>query len=517
MRLSPQTRFPETCSPLERQRSADVFSGASLKVRVAPDAVKVRQKGCKMPPESSLPGQQGLADDIRRALQQELGPRRYQHWFGGAARLEVSDSVLLVHVPSPYLLKWIQRQFEARLLSVAAEVVGPDVSIRYEVGSEVVLTPAPRDASQPLPAPASAERRTSVAALSPNRSSRARRSYSLNDFVVGEANALAVTAIQRIIDDVGAVSPLYLHGSVGNGKTHLLESLRSRLRKDQPRLQVTLLTAEQFGNYFAQALDARSLPSFRAKFRSVDALLIDDVDFFDGKKGFQEEFLHTVKQFEEGGRQLVVSSNRHPRLLTRTAEELVTRLLSGVVCRLEAPDESMRREIVRRHAVRQHARFADEALDHVADRFTSNVRELEGAVNLLATWSQMSRRTVTLLEARKLLGRLERDCLRIVRLADVEAAVCDFFALDAEALRSSCRKQSVSQPRMVAMYLARRLTQTAYSEIGDYFGGRNHSTVMSAERKIAEQLESQAPIRVASASWSLQDIVQTLEDRIKAG
>ncbi|WP_437226760.1 chromosomal replication initiator protein DnaA [Planctomicrobium sp. SH661] len=464
-----------------------------------------------------------ILETLRQTLQKSLGPRRYQNWFGGSTRMELAGAQLVLHVPSPYLVKWVQKQFEAELLKIASGIVGPDVSIRYEVGNEVTLTPvaiAPAPAVEATAQPtmqSSFARRTTAGPGTRDVHGRSKRIYSLNDFVVGEANALPMAAVQQFLTEPSTVSPLYLHGGVGNGKTHILEGIRARLRKDYPQLQVMLLTAEQFGNYFTQALAGRSLPSFRAKFRSVDVLLVDDVDFFDGKKGFQEEFLHTVKQFEQHGRHIAVTANRHPRLLTRTSDELVSRFLSGLVGRIESPDEKMRIEIVNRHVVRTKAKFTPDAIEHVASRFTGNVRELEGAVNVLSTWSQMTRHKVTISSARQLLGRLERDCLKLVRVSDVENAVCEFFGVEAESLRSSSRKRSLSQPRMLAMYLSRKLTQSAYSEIGTYFGGRNHSTVMSAERKIAGQINSQETVRVASESWTIQDILQTLEDRIKAG
>jgi len=496
---------------------------------------EVRQKGCKMLPVLSSGGydNNSILDAVHQALQKSLGTRKYQNWFGGSTRMELATSQIVLHVPSPYHAKWVQKQFERELLSIAAEFVGPDVSVQYEIGADITLTPAvpasipPTEGTRTGSAVAqlrsspvvqsSASRQTGAGPGRRDVHGRSKRLYSLNDFVVGEANALPMAAVQQFIAEPGTVSPLYLHGGVGNGKTHLLEGIRARLRKEEPHLQVLLLTAEQFGNYFTQALSGRSLPSFRAKFRNVDALLVDDVDFLDGKKGFQEEFLHTVKQFEQHGRQIVVTSNRHPRLLTRTSDELVSRFLSGLVARIESPDDQMRVEIVKRHALRMKSRFTPDALEHVAKRFTSNVRELEGAVNVLATWGQMTQNKVTISVARQLLGRLERDCLRLVRVSDVESAVCEFFGVEAETLRSASRKRSLTQPRMLAMYLTRKLTQTAYSEIGSYFGGRNHSTVMSAEKKVAGQLNSAETIRVASENWTMQDVLQTLEDRIKAG
>lgn len=502
-----------------------------------------------------------ILETLRTTLENKIGPRRYRNWFGGATRMDICGAQLQLFVASPYHVKWVQKQFESDLLAIAAGIVGPDVRIEYIVGADPALEsgvpavqeealperlsprlatvpkvtrealadpsargrdtlePRPRSAAATsgMPVQPSVERRTAFGAGTRDVNGRSKRMYSLSDFVVGEANALPMAAVQQFLTQPDLVSPLYLHGGVGNGKTHLLEGIRARLRKDYPQLQVLLLTAEQFGNYFSQALSSRSLPSFRAKFRNVDVLLVDDVDFFDGKKGFQEEFLHTLKQFEQQGRHIAVTSNRHPRLLTRTSDELVSRFLSGLVGRIESPDERMRLEIVTRHANRLKARFTPDALQHVASRFTGNVRELEGAVNVLATWSQMTKHKVTISTARQLLGRLERDCLKLVRVSDVENAVCEFFGVEAESLRSASRKRTLSQPRMLAMYLARKLTQSAYNEIGAHFGGRNHSTVMSAERKIAGAINSAETIVVAAEKWSLQEIVETLEQRIKAG
>lgn len=465
-----------------------------------------------------MPPAVGPHDTIRtisQALEESLGTRRYQHWFGTSTRLELQESELIVHVQSPYLVKWIQRQFETQLLDLATRHAGPEVTIRYVIGSEMVLTAVPSSVTEEVPSQPGVSR-TTTASPNGSRNGRTKRSYTLGEFVVGPCNELAVAAVREVIDEPGSRTLLYLQGGIGNGKTHLLQAIRGRLRKEHPHLQTALLTSEQFGNYFSQALSAKTLPSFRQRFRNVDVLLVDDVDFFDGKQGFQDEFLHTVKQFEQAGRQIVVTANRHPRLLSRTCEELVSRYLSGLVCRLEAPDEPTRLEIVKRHAARQRTQFAPTALTHIASRFTSNVRELEGAVNLLGTWGNMTKKTVTVTAARQLLGRLERDCMRVVRLADVEQAVCELFGVDRDEIKSKSKKKSVTQPRMLAMYLARRLTETPYSEIGEYFGGRNHGTVISAVKKIGEQLEANGTLRIAAETWTFEEIVETLQERIRA-
>jgi len=345
-----------------------------------------------------------------------------------------------------------------------------------------------------------------------------RRFADLADFVKGPGNELALTAALQICELPGSrYNPLVLYGGVGTGKTHLLEATYRRLRVRYPALHVLFLSAEGFANHFTQALRDRSLPSFRQRFRGVDVLVIDDVDFLDGKRVIQEEFLHTIKQLESQERQIVLSTDRHPRLLTKLSEELVTRFIAGIVCRMESPDLDTRRAIVARKAARLTARVSEEALELVAQRFRTSVRELEGALNCLETYGLMTGKTVGLSVARQVLADLERDCVRVVRLADIEQTVCRFFAVGSEELRSPRRGRSVSQPRMLAMYLARKMTQAAYSEIGEYFGGRNHSTVMSAEKRVRDQLASEVTIRVAAQSWKLGDLLSSLEQQLMTG
>ena len=314
-----------------------------------------------------------------------------------------------------------------------------------------------------------------------------------------------------------AFNPLYVCGPVGSGKTHLLEGICRQLKRTQPACNVLLITAEAFGNYFTQALRDHSLPSFRQRFRSVDVLIVDNVEFFESKRAFQEEFLHTFCDLADHGCRIVLSGTRHPRGLTKLSDELVSRFQSGLVCRLEAPDQNTRMKIVQTKAVRLSGDFAPEALEYVAQRFQGSVRELEGALNCLESYSTLMKKRVTAAVAREVLADLERDCMRMIRLADVERVVCSLFGIRPKDLQSESRVRTISQPRMLAMFLARKHTPAAYTEIGQHFGGRNHSTVMSAERKVQQWLEQNESIRVASRNWSIGEILQTLEQQLMAG
>ncbi len=476
-------------------------------------------------------------------FKERVGSQTYKHWFEDKASIEITDQQVTIGVDNPFLLSWMQHRFRPAVTAAARSVLGESAEVRFKTrpSPDIVScggTAAPKCEAAAPDAPVSqterrpAESRGSVrmaghgthARPAPGASATGggpapgRRFADLADFVKGPGNELALTAALQICDQPGArYNPLVLYGGVGTGKTHLLEAVYRRIRARHASLNVLFLSAEGFANYFTQALRDRSLPSFRQRFRTVDALFVDDVDFLDGKRVIQEEFLHTIRQIESHQRQIVLSADRHPRLLAGLSEELVTRFIAGIVCRMEAPDLDTRRQIVARKAARLTARVSDEALDFVAQRFGTSVRELEGALNCLETYGLMTGKPVGLSAARHVLADLERDCVRVVRLADVEQAVCRFFAVGVQDLRSPRRSRSVSQPRMLAMYLARKMTQAAYSEIGEYFGGRNHSTVISAEKRVREQLSSETTIRVASQSWKLADLLSSLEQQLLTG
>ncbi|HEY4259211.1 MAG TPA: chromosomal replication initiator protein DnaA [Schlesneria sp.] len=500
-----------------------------------------------------------LVSAIFAELQALLGEKRYTLWIEGKIGLSICDDALTITVGSPFLLSWMQKQFKDSMTAAARSVLGHSARVVFAVdaslaiGRSGVVATEPIGASPRLPEPPAATSRP-MAAKSPaelqnailgaantiplgtvgalpgsaQRStgaglpltgqSRGRRLAELNDFIAGPQTELALTAVRQVAAGQATLfNPLYIHGPVGSGKTHLLEGICRQLKRSQPTANVMLLTSEAFANYFTQALRDRSLPSFRQRFRGVDVLLVDDIEFFESKRVFQEEFLHTFADLVDHGRQVVLTGSRHPRLLTKLGDELATRFLSGLVCRLEVPDVATRQKIVDTKAARMTGDFAPEALQYIAQRFQGNVRELEGALNCLQTYHSMTHKRVTLTQARQILADLERDCLRIVRLADIERVICNLFGVKSKDLASESRVRTVSQPRMLAMFLARKHTQSAYTEIGQHFGGRNHSTVMSAERKVQQWLDENSTIQVASQSWTIGEILSTIEQQLLAG
>jgi len=493
----------------------------------------------------------GLNEAVLVELQQRLGAKRFGLWFDGKTRLSIADDRLTIAVGSPFLLNWMQKQFRNDLAGAAQSVLGPSAEAAFVVDATLSVARSTADVANPpieatvvgtattvavnstelsKPVVGAATNVSSLARLPgtvPTQAAlnqvipssiRSRRLADLSDFIPGPQTELAITAARQLASGQHVpFNPLYICGPVGSGKTHLLEGICRQWKRNQPSANVLLISAEAFANYFTQALRDHTLPSFRQRFRGVDGLLVDNVEFFESKRVMQEEFLHTFADLADHGRTIVLSGTRHPRLLTKLSDELVSRFQSGLICRLETPDLQTRLRIVEAKAARLTGDYAPEALDYIAQRFQGSVRELEGALNCLHTYHSMTRKRVTQLAAREVLADLERDCIRLIKLADVERVVCNLFGVRPKDLQSESRVRTISQPRMLAMFLARKHTPSAYNEIGQHFGGRNHSTVMSAERKVQRWLEQNETIKIASQTWSIGEILQTLEQQLLAG
>ncbi|MEZ6039242.1 MAG: chromosomal replication initiator protein DnaA [Planctomycetaceae bacterium] len=485
-----------------------------------------------------VPSSETAADAIRHIV----GDQDFAHWFQRRTRIRVSSDQLLIHVPNPFILNWLLKRFRSQLSAAAQTVLGPSASFLLEVDASLlkadesgasagsVPSVADRASSEnQIPSTSGSDSSGSAVnpfaqarkgqAVSPAGSALRRKFRTFATFINGDSNNLAALAARQVASAPGErFNPLYIYGGTGTGKTHLLEGIYSEVRRSRPHAQVMYLTTESFTNYFTSALSSRTVPSFRQRFRNVDVLLIDNVEFLDNKRATQEEFLHTIVQVTEHGGQVVVSSDRHPRMLTKHREELTTRFMGGLVCRIENPDEETCLSIARSTAMNLTAQFSDDVLQYVARRCRKNIREIQGALNSLDGQYSLNGRRITLATAREVLGELTQECHRLVRISDVERVVCEAFGVSTSDLRSSTRRKAISLPRSIAMFISRRMTKSAYREIGLYFGGRDHSTVVAAERRIAELISSEAamPLPSSCTGKSVPDVIEELQARLIA-
>jgi chromosomal replication initiator protein len=466
---------------------------------------------------------------LGQAVSERIGERRYHLWFHQKTKFTWGEDRLIVGVPNHFYQEWLQKTFVEAVRSAAQQVLGRVMEITFAIDPELFQA-ARREQAEPaatksvdppekpatkrtphqtsLPAPVQA----ATIAKPTSEGKRPRRWHRLGDFVVGPNNGVAHASALSIVESPGQeANPLVLHGPVGTGKTHLLEGIYAGLRKQHSELQVRFSTAEEFTNRFVQAMRLGKLSAFRQHYRQCDALLVDDIDFLASKRATQEEFLHTFDALQSAGRQIVLTCDCHPRLADEFTPELGDRLLGGAVWGLTPPDADTRLGILRMKSSRHSPPIGDDVLQYVAGQLRGNVRELEGALHTLQHVSRVTGRPVELPLAREALADFLRHAVRVVHIEDVDRAVCEVLRLEAGALHGKQRSWAVSHPRMVAMYLARKHTNAAYSEIGRHFGGRNHSTAVAAEKKVRGWLQGDDRMVLGERRLSFRQVVEAAE------
>lgn len=464
---------------------------------------------------------------LGQAIVRRVGEPRYNLWFEGHTKYTWEDGLLRVGVPNRHLQEYLQSRFTEMLRAAACEVFGRTTEVRFTIDPELfqaarreqevgrIANPAYGKADKEVTQPA-AGKEDSVAArprLQSAASPRKRRWHRLSEFAVGACNRVAHASALSVIEAPGeGANPLVLHGPVGTGKTHLLEGIYAGLRKGHPDWRVCFVSAEDFTNRFVQAMRLGKLGAFRKHFRDCDALLVDDLHFLAAKRATQEEFLHTFDALQREGKQIVVTCDIHPKLADEFTPELADRLLGGAVWGLLPPDEETRLDILRLKAAQAGERpISAEVLQHLAEQLKGNVRELEGALHSVRHYSKVTSRPINLLLVREALADLLRHSVRVVQLADVDQAVCRVLKLESGALQSKQRAWAVSHPRMLAMYLARKHTAAAYSEVGQFFGGRNHSTAVAAEKKVRQWLQQDGELLLGERRLRVREVLERVE------
>jgi chromosomal replication initiator protein len=471
-------------------------------------------------------GSRSAAESVRAAFRERIGEERFAVWFGDAVWLDAeAGQGVVIRVGSGLTHEWLRRTFRAELDRVAVGLLGRGTSVSWEqaAGGE-----PPRAAEPPA---AEKRRRRPLAVVKPPEQPVAapgepdaapapvgrRSGRGLADFVVGPSNRMAFAAVELAASRPGEMSPLVVHGPSGVGKTHLLEGLCGRVRELRPSANAVFLAAEQFTTGFLQALHGSGLPGFRRTCRSAEVLVIDDLQFFIGKRATIQELQQTIDALQRQGRQIVLGCDREPDSLPELGPELLTRLRGGMAARLLPPDYDVRRGIVAALCRGRGLETPDDVVHYVASQMTRHARELYGAVNRLEAASTMLGVPISLGLAEEALADLVRAGGRSVRLADIERAVCQAFGIDRGGLQSGSRARAVNHGRMLAMYLARRHTHAALAEISSFFGRRSHSTVIAAQKTVAEWLATRARVVLAETAWDIDEAIRRVEEILRAG
>jgi chromosomal replication initiator protein len=439
-------------------------------------------------------------------LQEELPATEFSMWVR-PLQAELNDNTLTLFAPNRFVLDWVRDKYINSINRLLTEYCGSDIpSLRFEVGSRRVAT-SPKapirsqaDVAAETSAPAQLQARRSVHKTWDNQTvesdishrSNVNPKHKFNNFVEGKSNQLGLAAAKQVSDNPGAAyNPLFLYGGTGLGKTHLLHAVGNAIVDNNPNAKVIYMHSERFVQDMVKALQNNAIEEFKRYYRSVDALLIDDIQFFANKERSQEEFFHTFNALLEGNQQIILTSDRYPKEINGVEDRLKSRFGWGLTVAIEPPELETRVAILMKKAEDHQIHLADEVAFFIAKRLRSNVRELEGALNRVIANANFTGRPITIDFVREALRDLLALQEKLVTIDNIQKTVAEYYKIKMADLLSKRRSRSVARPRQLAMALAKELTNHSLPEIGDAFGGRDHTTVLHACRKI-EQLREES-------------------------
>ena len=451
---------------------------------------------------TSEPAASQTWDTISQRLRESLNASTFANWFGAATPVEQDADRLVLSVPNEFTKTWIEGHFGSLLNAAAAE---HDLVLELRVAvSEAVAAARAEAASE------GAEEAAGDAGPAPDLRGLNPR-YTFDLFVIGPSNRFAHAAALAVAESPAqAYNPLFIYGSTGLGKTHLLQAVGQYVAQQHRDMSVRYVTTETVLNEFVDALRDKNTAGFKMRYRTYDVLLVDDIQFIEGKDTLQEEFFHTFNSLYEAGKQIIISSDRQPRELATLEARLKSRFEWGLITDIQPPDLETRIAILRKKVATDRIDVADnDVLTFIADRVTSNIRELEGALTRVIAYASLTGRPITASVADEVLKDLfPGGSARAITVEQVQAAVCEWFGVSQADLRGDKRPQSIAYPRHIAMYLCRELTDQSLPKIGAKFGGRDHSTVMHGVRRIGDLIREDRDVF---------NVVQELTARIKRG
>ncbi len=446
-------------------------------------------------------------------LQEELPSAEFGMWVK-PLQAELNDNTLTLFAPNRFVLDWVRDKYLNSINSLLNEFCGNDVpTLHFEVGSKSAtaapavpkITAADVAASTSAPAQLQAlqsmnkpweSQNAEPTSADLNHRSNVNPKHKFTNFVEGKSNQLGLAAARQVSDNPGtAYNPLFLYGGTGLGKTHLLQAVGNAILERNPNAKVVYMHSERFVQDMVKALQNNAIEEFKRYYRSVDALLIDDIQFFANKERSQEEFFHTFNALLEGNQQIILTSDKYPREINGVEDRLKSRFGWGLTVAIEPPELETRVAILMKKAEDHQIHLADEVAFFIAKRLRSNVRELEGALNRVIANANFTGRAITIDFVREALRDLLALQEKLVTIDNIQKTVAEYYKIKMADLLSKRRSRSVARPRQLAMALSKELTNHSLPEIGDAFGGRDHTTVLHACRKIAQLREESHDIK----------------------
>jgi chromosomal replication initiator protein len=426
-------------------------------------------------------------ESAQGSIKSQVGESSYETWLANLNPKEKSPDTLLLETPDEFFKNWIIDHYLSVIKKAVGQAAKADVAIEFDV------TAARAAAASPNQKPSASSKeivtpRPSSGEINPR--------FSFNNFVVGPSNRFAYAASLAVAESPAkAYNPLFIYGPVGLGKTHLMQAITGYIQKHHPNLKHCYLSSENFTNELINAIRHKSTIQFRQKYRNIDVLLIDDIHFIAGKESTQEEFFHTFNTLHDNRKQIIICSDRPPKEIANLEERLISRFAWGLITDIQPPDFETRVAILKKKLELESAKVPDEVVYFIAEQIKTNIRELEGALIRVVAYSLLEDQPLSLAMAKNVLKDMVKETVKIISIEMIQKTVSEFFNLNIMDLKTSRRSQHIVMPRQIAMYLTRKLTRHSLPEIGNAFGGKDHTTVMHSCKKIEQEMHTNAELR----------------------
>jgi chromosomal replication initiator protein len=411
----------------------------------------------------------------------ELGVSKanFTTWFKDTHIVKEDGGVIVLSVPNAFVKEWLLTKYHNTILKSLRSIESSVHAVEYVVNKEEARRREDRSRMD-----MGGNRELPLEASRINKDDNLNPRYTFETFVVGPFNELAHAAAQAIIKKPGIMyNPLFIYGSTGHGKTHLIQAIGNHVKTVNPNKKVYYMTSEQFGQDCMNALQNQKMTVFKEKYRQYDVLIVDDIQFFSEKQKFQEELFHLFNTLYDNNKQIIFSSDKHPHFITGLEDRLKSRMAAGMTVDIPAPDQESRIAILSKKAAQQELPLSNEVLDYLASTINGNIRELEGVINTLAVHSQLKGKDITISEVKNYIKNNAKP-KKIAAVKDVVRIISDFYNIEEDSIYEKTRRKEVIKPRQIIMYILREDFNISYPSIGQKLGGRDHTTVIHSCEKI---------------------------------